>query len=97
MPDEQRGYLGDDGVAVGAQLAHSAGYPMSQREKFGFSRYPAPLVLREVSAEVPAGGGSVPITSGAVSDSPIIPGRGETFPPLIASVVVGVGQPARIA
>ncbi|MNN78808.1 hypothetical protein D3C81_1953970 [compost metagenome] len=32
---------------------------------------------------------------GAVSLSPIIPGRGLTWPPLIASVAVHVGQPAR--
>ena len=35
-------------------------------------------------------------TSATVSDSPIIPGRGLTAPPLIASVAVHVGQPAGI-
>jgi hypothetical protein len=35
--DELRRDLRDDGIAVGAQLPHSAGNPMSQREKAGLS------------------------------------------------------------
>ena len=46
--------LRDDGVAGGAQLSHSGGYPMSQREKAGFSWPPLSVPAGEPEGIGPA-------------------------------------------
>ncbi len=68
---------------------------MSQRECAGFNWPPLAVPAEEpVSISPEAVRRAGPINA-AVSDKPIIPGRGDTAPRLIASVEVQVGQPAR--
>jgi hypothetical protein len=51
--DELRGDLRDNGVAVGAQSSHAAGYPMSQRENAGANEPNFPVFSLMAFANVP--------------------------------------------
>src|SRR5690606_29173851 len=82
--------LGDDGVSVGAQSSHSAGYPISQRECAGFNGAGFPVAaLQPVGVTPKACRGTVSFLC--------FPSRrvmlADKSPVSLWSRVVGVAQP----
>jgi hypothetical protein len=96
--DEFRGKRRDDGIAVTAQSSHAGGYPMSQREKAGFS---APLFVVAAGDEFV----SVPehkattfllasvFPAGLYSSVPGFPAIGVGHPAILAALVSVSGLP----